>query len=175
MENFKIRSLPGSFGRKLAIWAHMGPSPWAHMGVGRFWRLLIFWTFWICQSDMFFWIFGSLMAPSEFFFARKMLAIGSSNFHKFTEMCQIHWVLLSWFYFSLKTHFVKLSHQGSVGRALCTFKTFGLPGPASLFIFWKYDIFRKCDGNATEMRRKWYGNAVKNRRKAYIPAGKKRQ
>ena len=43
--------------------------------------------------------------------------------------------------FSLKTHLVKLSHQGFVLRELCTFKTFGLPGPASLFIFWKYNIF----------------------------------
>ena len=68
-----------------------------------------------------------------------------------------------------------LSHQESVLKEFCPFKTSGLPGPASLFTFWKYDIFRKCDGNAPEMRRKSYGNSTKKRRKTYIPAGKKGQ
>ena len=50
-----------------------------------------------------------------------MFAYGSSNCHKFTGMCQIYWFLLSWFYFSLKTHFVKLSHLESVLKEFCPF------------------------------------------------------
>ena len=64
-----------------------------------------------------------------------MFAYGSSNYHKFTEKCQIYWFLLSWFYFSLKTHFVKLSHLESILEEFCTFKTCGLPGPSQFVYF----------------------------------------
>ena len=107
-------------------WAHMGQGPWAH-GPGPILK--------------FFGIFGSLMAPSDFFIARKMLAIGLSNFHKFTEMCQIYGVLLSWFYFSLKTHFVILSHLEWIQKTAVLLKLLVARGQASLFIFWKVDTF----------------------------------
>ena len=132
--NARTREHLGPFGPIWAYLDHFGPI-WAHMAQARFWRFLNFWSFWVCQLNMFFWIFGSLMAPSDFFFVRKMLTFWLSNFHKFIEMCQIYWVLLSWFYFSDKNNCVKLSHLESVLKEFCTFKTSGLPGP-SQFIFW---------------------------------------
>ena len=90
------------------------------MGPGRFWFFWTFWTFWVCQPDMFFWMFGSLMAPSEFSFLLRMFAVylvstSSLKCVKFIEFyCRN-------FIFSLKTHFVKLSHLGSVLKAIMYF------------------------------------------------------
>ena len=90
------------FGPKWAIWAiwarahgPLGARAHGPMGPGRFWRFLVFGTFWICQPNTCFWIFGSLVAPSDFFFARNMMAIGSSSFDKFIETCQICFFFLS--------------------------------------------------------------------------------
>ena len=106
-----------------------GPGPMGPGPHGPNLKIFDFLDFLGLSAQYVFLFFGISDGPFWIFFVRKMLAIGLSNFHKFTEMCQTYCVLLSWFYFSLKTHFVKLSHQESVLRELCAFKTSSLPGP----------------------------------------------
>ena len=124
-------------------WAHMGQGPWAH-GPGPILKIFVFLDVLVCQRNMFFEFLDFWWPLLNFSFLLKMFASGLSKFDKFIEMCQIYWVLLSWFYFSLKTYFVKLSHLESVLREFCPFKTSGLPGPGQSVYFleiWLFEIF----------------------------------
>ena len=76
------------FGPHMGQWAHMGQGPWAHWP-GPILKIFDFLDFFdLSEEYVFFDFLGSLMAPSEFFFVTKMLAIGLSNLHNFIEMCQ---------------------------------------------------------------------------------------